>query len=194
MKVLVVYAHPVETSFVAGVHETVVGTLRQGGHAVDDCDLYAEGFDPVLGRDERIHYHDTSRNLAAVRTHVERLRAAEALVFVHPVWNFGLPAILKGYFDRVFLPGVSFDISDAGDLRLTLRHVRRMASVCTYGAQRWRAVLAGDPPRRIMKRVVRAHIARGGGCDYLGCYDMNHTTPERRLAFLRTVERTFQTW
>ena len=57
MRVLVLYAHPVETSFNAAMHKMVVQTLREAGHEVDDCDLYAEGFDAVLSRQERLSYH-----------------------------------------------------------------------------------------------------------------------------------------
>ena len=193
MRILVIYAHPVESSFVAAVHETTVNTLRSRGHVVDDCDLYADGFDPVLSREDRLAYHDKAINQQRVAEYAERLKAAEGLVFVHPVWNFGFPAILKGFLDRVFLPGVSFEIED-GSLTLTLRHIVKLAAVCTYGADRWRAVLAGDPPRRVMKRVIRPHIALTGRCDYLACYDMNHTTAKRRELFLNRVERTFRNW
>jgi NAD(P)H dehydrogenase (quinone) len=62
MRVLVLFAHPVETSFVAALHRAAVDSLRQAGHEVDDCDLYAEGFDPVLSRQERIDYHDLDIN------------------------------------------------------------------------------------------------------------------------------------
>lgn len=192
MNILVVYAHPVATSFVGALHETTVRVLAERGHTIDDCDLYAEGFDPVLSTEERLNYHDTALNRAKVASYVDRLKRAEALVFVHPVWNFGPPAILKGYFDRVFLPGVSFDIDQAGTLTLTLGHIRRLGVVCTYGADRWRAFLAGNPPRRFMTRVIRAHIA--GPCDYLACYDMNHTTAERRAAFLQRIEQKLRTW
>jgi putative NADPH-quinone reductase len=194
VNVLVLYAHPVETSFVAAVHAKTVETLRARGHAVDDCDLYAEGFDPVLSRTDRLAYHDKSVNQARVAAYARRLKAAEGLVFVHPVWNFGLPAILKGFVDRVFLPGISFEIDAQGTMSLTLGHVRRLAAVCTYGADRWRAFLAGDPPRKFMTRVMRPHIAVTGSCDYLACYDMNHTTVKQRGDFLNTVERTFQNW
>lgn len=194
MRVLVVYAHPVETSFVAALHETVVASLRAAGHDVDDCDLYVEAFDPVLSRQNRIDYHDLARNRADVAGYVERLQAAEALVLVHPVWNFGFPAILKGYFDRVFLPGVSFEINAKGNLDFTLRHIRKLASVCTYGGSRWRAVLAGDPTRSFVTRVLRAHIAREGACQYLAHYDMNHTRPDRRAAFLARVRDSFAAW
>ena len=62
MRVLVIYSHPVETSYSAAVHAQVVGSLRAAGHEVDDCDLYAEDFNPVLSRAERLGYHDVPSN------------------------------------------------------------------------------------------------------------------------------------
>ena len=117
MNVLVLFAHPVETSFQAAVHETVVETLSARGHTVDDCDLYAENFNPCLSREERLAYHDLEADRSAIQPYVDRLRAAEALILVFPVWNFGYPAILKGFFDRVFLPGVSFRMENGKALR-----------------------------------------------------------------------------
>jgi hypothetical protein len=52
----------------------------------------------------------------------------------------------------------------------------------------------GDPPRRVVTRSLRSVVAPGARCDYLAHYDMNHTTPERRAAFLRKVEATFARW
>ena len=119
MRVLVVYSHPVETSFNASLHRDVVATLKTAGHEVDDCDLYAEGFDPVMGREERLGYHEVPKNREPVRAYVERLQHAEALVLCFPIWCFGLPAMLKGWFDRVFMPGVAFDFSDPRRLNCT---------------------------------------------------------------------------
>jgi putative NADPH-quinone reductase len=104
MRVLVLYAHPVEASFVAALRKRVVDTLRSRGHEVDDCDLNVAGFDPVLSRQDRIDYNNTVLNRMRVASYVDRLHAAESLVLVFPVWNEGFPAILKGLFDRVFLP------------------------------------------------------------------------------------------
>lgn len=194
MRVLVLYAHPFEGSFVSALHGAVVDTLTAAGHAVDDCDLYAEGFDPVLSRDEWRDYHDPAVNRRLVADHAARLLAAEALVLVHPVWNYGYPAILKGYIDRVLIPGVAFDIDAKGDLAFKLRQIRRIAAVCTYGGDRLRTFLAGDPPKRIFKRTLRLLVARGAPCRYLAHHDMNHTTPERRAAFLAHVKREFASW
>jgi NAD(P)H dehydrogenase (quinone) len=66
MRVMVVYAHPLDDSFNAALHRTVVNALRESGHEVDDCDLYAENFNPVMSAEERRHYHDETRNRAPV--------------------------------------------------------------------------------------------------------------------------------
>ncbi|MCX5514206.1 NAD(P)H dehydrogenase [Kaistia algarum] len=191
MRVLVVFAHPVETSYQAALHKTVVETLEKAGHDVDDCDLYAEGFNPVLSRQERLDYHDLEKNRANVDPYVKRLLAAEALVLVHPVWNFGTPAILKGFFDRVYLPGVSFAMVD-GKVRPQLHNITKFAAVVTYGGSRLRALLVGDPPRKIATRVLRAQIKPLAPLDYLAHYDMNRSTDATRAAFLGRVQSAME--
>jgi NAD(P)H dehydrogenase (quinone) len=184
-RALVLFAHPCPESFSAALHRAVVEALRGRDWEVDDCDLHAEGFSPVLTAAERRGYHDVATNAAPVQAYVERLRAAEALVLVFPVWNFGFPAILKGFFDRVFLPGVSFRL-EAGRVRPNLTQIRRLAAVTTYGGTRLRALLAGDPPRRIVTRAVW-HVTRPERLRYLALYDMNRATRARREAFLDRV-------
>ncbi len=102
-----------------------------------------------------------------------------------PVWNFGYPAILKGFFDRVFLPGVSFRLED-GKVRPNLTNIRRLAAVTTYGGTRMRAILAGDPPRRVVRRALW-HVTRPDRMRYLALYDMNRATEATRRRFLDRV-------
>ncbi len=194
MRVLVLFAHPVETSFGAALHAKVVETLRTRGHDVDDCDLNAEGFDPVTTSQDRIDYYNLTINRRRVAPYVDRLLAAEALVFSFPVWNMGFPAILKGFVDKVFLPGVSFNLKEDGSYVPRLHNVKRIGVVCTYGGSRLMTLLMGDPPRRFLKRSMRFNCAPGARCDYLAHYDMDHTRPERRAAFLNKVEARFSTW
>jgi NAD(P)H dehydrogenase (quinone) len=194
LRILVLFAHPLETSFGAALHAKTVETLRARGHQIDDCDLNAEGFDPVMTRRDRFEYYDVNVNRQRVAPYVDRLLAAEALVFSFPVWNMGFPAILKGFVDKVFLPGVSFVIKDDGDYVPRLHNIRRLGVVCTYGGSRFKTFLAGDPPRRFLKRSMRFNCAQGARCDYLALYDMDHTRPERRTAFLRRIEARFASW
>jgi NAD(P)H dehydrogenase (quinone) len=194
LRVLVLFAHPVETSFAAALHAKLVEVLRASGHKVDDCDLNAEGFDPVMSRQDRIDYHNVSVNRRNVAPYVDRLLAAEALVFSFPVWNMGFPAILKGFVDKVFLPGVSFTLGEDGAYNPCLHNIKCLGAVCTYGGGRWLTFMMGDPPRRFLTRSMRRICAPGARCDYLAHYDMNHSSHERRAAFLKTVEARFSTW
>lgn len=186
MNILVLYAHPVETSFNAGLHQMIVERLTAAGHSVDDCDLYAEGFDPRLTRAERLGYHDVRGAADPAAPYVERLLRAEALVLSYPVWNFGFPAMLKGFLDRVFLPGVSFRLVD-GKVQPSLHNIRKLAAVTTYGGSRFRAMLMGDPPRKLVNRMLRATIKPGASVSYLAHYSMNLSTDETRKAFMTKV-------
>lgn len=186
MKVLVLFSHPVESSYGAALHARVLEGLAAAGHEVDDCDLYAEGFDPVLSRHDRLTYHDVPDNRKLVEPYVQRLLDAEALVIVSPVWNFGFPAMLKGYFDRVWLPGVTFKMDD-GILTPSLNHIRKVGAVLTYGAMRHRAWILGDPPRRIVKRVIRGQVRPLAPVMFMAHYDMNRSTDETRTRFLEKV-------
>lgn len=193
MRVLVLFSHPVEDSYGAALHAQTVESLKAAGHEVDDCDLYAEGFDPVLSRHDRLIYHTYPDNTALVSGYVERLKKAEALVICTPVWNFGFPAMLKGYFDRVWLPGVTFELVD-GKVQSTLRHIKKLGAVLTYGADPFRAFVAGNPPKKIVKRVIRAQIDPLAKVRFLAHYDMNRATEETRKRFLEKVKREFSTF
>tara|TARA_R110002110_G_scaffold85816_2_gene223476 strand:- start:60276 stop:60905 length:630 start_codon:yes stop_codon:yes gene_type:complete len=189
--VLVLYAHPVEDSFHASLHRTVVDTLRDGGHVVDDCDLYAEDFSPVLTREERLDYHDLEANQKNVKPYVDRLLAADALVVVHPVWIYGFPAILKGFFDRVLIPGVMFDHVD-GRVKMKLHNITKLTGVVTYGGTRLRAFLAGDPPRKNIKRVLRAMVHPAAECSYLAHYAVDLSGFQARERFIAKVQREME--
>ena len=193
MRVLVLFSHPVEDSYGAALHAQAVESLKAAGHEVDDCDLYAEGFDPVLSRHDRLIYHTYPDNTVLVSGYVERLKKAEALVICTPVWNFGFPAMLKGYFDRVWLPGVTFELVD-GKVQSTLRHIKKLGAVLTYGADPFRAFVAGNPPKKIVKRVIRAQIDPLAKVRFLAHYDMNRATEETRKQFLDKVKREFSTF
>ena len=191
-RALVLFAHPCPESYSAALHARVVEGLGHAGWEVDDCDLNAERFSPVLTEAERRGYHEETANVGPVAGYVERLRAADAMVMVFPVWNFGYPAILKGFLDRVFLPGVSFKLVD-GKVTPNLTHIRRLAAVTTYGGTRLRAVLAGDPPRKSVTRAVW-HVCRPDKLRYLALYDMNRGTAATRAAFLGRVGREMETF
>ena len=109
MRALVVLAHPCRDSFALSAARSAITGLERAGHDVDLIDLYADGFRAAMSRDERVAY-DTDDPICdeQVRDHIARLRAAQLLVFVYPTWWSGLPAVLKGWLERVMVPGVGF--------------------------------------------------------------------------------------
>ena len=192
MRVHVIYAHPLAGSFAAALHARIVAALRRSGHQVDDCDLYGEGFNPVLTAAERRNYNTQSPDLAAVAPYVARLQAAEALVLCFPTWWYGMPAILKGWFDRVWAAGVAFTLPEGGGaIRPALHNIRKFAVVTTYGSPWWLMKLVlRDPVRAVLIGGLRRLCARDCRWVFLALSNIDGATPARCARFLARVERT----
>ena len=123
MHALIVYAHPEPTSFTAALKDTAVDALRGAGHSVEVSDLYAEGFSPVAGRHDfvaafdpnRFHYqteqshaHATHGFAPEIAREQQRFLKADLVIWTYPIWWGGVPAILKGWFDRVLAYGFAY--------------------------------------------------------------------------------------
>jgi putative NADPH-quinone reductase len=187
MRVHYVYCHPLAESFHAAIRAEALAGLAAGGHEVDLLDLYAENFDPVLSAQARRDYHDPALNRANNQSYVDRLMAAEALVLQFPTWSFGPPAILKGWFDRLFGPGIALDLSEPSAPKGMLGHITRIVGVTTYGRDRWRAIFMADPPRKIVTRYLPWFTGGRAKVSYYPLYHMNVAPEAQRAAFLRRV-------
>lgn len=188
MRVLYLYCHPLPESFHAAIRTEALKGLAEAGHEVDLLDLYAEKFDPVLSEDGRRHYHDESVNKRGLEAYVERLAKAEALVVQFPTWCFGPPAMLKGFFDRMIMPGVAFDISDPAQVKPMLGHIRSIAGIVTYGRPRLHALFVGDPPRKVVTRYLWWFTGWKAKRSYLALYHMNVASAEKRASFMARVK------
>jgi NAD(P)H dehydrogenase (quinone) len=187
MRVLYVYCHPLPESFHAAIRAEALAGLKEAGHTVDLCDLYAERFDPVLSVDERRDYHDVGPNQKNVADYVRRLRETDALICQFPVWSFGPPAMLKGWMDRLLMPGVAFDLSNPNSVEPLLQNLKRIAGITTYGRPWWNALLVGNPPKKIMTRYMPRFADGKAKVDYYPLYHMNVATLEQRQAFMAKI-------
>ncbi|MBF0521064.1 MAG: NAD(P)H-dependent oxidoreductase [Nitrospirae bacterium] len=113
MKILLVYSHPNPGSFNHAIKETIVSELTACGHDVKVRDLYAIGFDPVLKSTDFL-LAQQGKVADDVKLEQDFIVWSDMVVFVHPVWWFSLPAILKGYIDRVFNYGFAYTIDEKG--------------------------------------------------------------------------------
>lgn len=183
MRVLVILAHPRPDSFNHAIAATVGATLEASGHVVDRCDLYAEGFDPVFTPDELKRDCVLPAPLAA---EVDRLKAADAIVVVHPNWWGQAPAILKGWLDRVLRVGETyrFGTNDKGEgVMLSMLKVRAALVFTTSNtpdaAER---ALYGDPLDSYWKRCVWG--ALGIPTERLNFASVIVSTQEQRAGWL----------
>lgn len=194
MRIELIYAHPVEGSFCSKLRDVAVEALQQSGHEVHLTDLYAEGFSPALSRQERLSYETAGANTTGVGAHVERLRWAEGLILIYPTWWYGMPAILKGYFDRVWVPGVAFQLDpQGGALRPGLGHIRVMAVVTTYGSPRWFIKLyVRDPGKLVLMRGLGRLLSPRAKRLYLAQYRMDRSTPKSRRRFIEKVKHSLE--
>lgn len=107
MNVLIIYAHPNPKSFNHAILDQVERGLRNGKHNFTVIDLYEDNFDPVLIFNENIKRCDLVNN-AEIQCYQKLIKEAEHLIFIYPIWWYGMPAILKGFIDRVFVSGFAY--------------------------------------------------------------------------------------
>jgi putative NADPH-quinone reductase len=192
MRLLLVFCHPDPQSYGAALRRAAADALRAAGHELREIDLYAEGFDPVFSAEEkRTYLPDTAKNIAGVAAHVEALRWAEGWVVVYPTWFYGAPAMLKGWLERVWLPGVSFTVAKSKQRRIggELKNIRLFIGITTSGSPWWWLKLIGDPGRSLFMKGLKPLYARGCRMRWLQLYNMNHVTPADREAFVVKVRR-----
>jgi NAD(P)H dehydrogenase (quinone) len=196
MRVLVVYCHPVPDSFCAALRDAAIETLAATGNETRLVDLYAEKFDAALGCEERRGYHDHAPADAALAPHIERIKWAEMMVFVYPTWWYGLPAMLKGWFDRVWATDVAFEMPKQPNGQITplMTHIEKIAVVTTCGAPWWLSFLMGQPGRKTILRGIRSVCARRCRTLYLAHYLMDASTPASRAAYLEKVRKRLATF
>ncbi len=192
MHAAVVIAHPRADSYTAAVAARAVAGLRAGGHSVDVLDLYADGFRAAMSAEERIAYHGDDPILDPLVAHYAAVvLRSQLLVFVSPTWWSGLPAILKGWLERVMVPGVGFVFDErSGKVRPGLTHVRRIVGVSTYGSPRAYVAAINDNGRRTLTRALRMSCGWRTRTNWLALYGIDTASNAQRRDFAAIVERT----
>jgi putative NADPH-quinone reductase len=181
MNILVVTAHPLKSSLCTTLTDHIVSRLKTLGHTIAIEDLYEANFDPVLSGPERERYYADRYDATGVAQEVKRLETSDALVLVFPTWWFGFPAVLKGWFDRVWVPSVAYDhASDFGPIRPRLNGLRKAFVVTTLGAPWWvDYLIMWRPVKRTLRFALLGACARKCRLTYLSFYRCEQVENER---------------
>ncbi|KEK23262.1 NAD(P)H-dependent oxidoreductase [Bacillus gaemokensis] len=112
MNILIIYAHPNPSSFNAAILEHIQKGLQETNHSVTLLDLHKEQFNPVLIFNDDKRRHDLVYE-EETEKYRELVKEADLFIFIYPIWWWGMPAILKGFIDRVFVTGFAYKYEGA---------------------------------------------------------------------------------
>lgn len=172
-KHLIVVAHPVEDSFTMSVARAYLGELMRVGHDVRVHDLYRMGFDPVLSTQELTEQGDVHVRTADVVIAQKDVLAADVVTFVYPLWWMAMPAMMKGYIDRVFSRGFAYETQPGGVHGLLSG---RQAVVATVSAAPLASLMA-DGRWQAMQLLQDTHVFRASGFDLIGHLHFDEVGP-----------------
>ena len=181
MNVLIIHAHPEPKSFNSALTKTATATLREAGHSVVVSDLYAMNWQPVSDRrnfssvadpdffkqqveeQSATEYHGYADD---IQGELDKIQQADVLIFQFPLWWGAMPAIMKGWVDRVLALGVTYHYGQWYDEGL-LKGKRAMISVTTGGPEGMYEVdgLNGDVDKLL--QPMQYNILRFVGLDVL---------------------------
>lgn len=190
-RVLIVSAHPAACSLTGHLADRLA---EVAGPDVERLDLYARGFSPALTAAERASTYADAFDTRDIAAEIAQLRRAEVLVLVFPTWWFGMPAILKGWIDRVWAPGHAYDhASDLGPITGRLTGLRAVLVVTTLGAPAWVDWLVlRRPVRRVLRWGVVKVCAPQARFAFYALYAAEKVSPERLTGFEARVIRTLR--
>jgi NAD(P)H dehydrogenase (quinone) len=196
MNCLLVIAHPLPQSLCASLAAQAAETLRAAGHAVQIEDLYASDFAPALTPAERASYYAGPYDAHAVQAQIDRLLWAQGVVLLFPTWWFGMPAMLKGWFDRVWVPGVAYDhASDLGAIKPRLHQLQRALAVTSLGAAGWIDYwVMRQPVKRQLKTALLGTCAPQCRFHMLSLYNSERLAAARVAQFGQRMNAVLNTW
>ena len=188
---LVVSAHPLRDSLCRRLTADVLSELEAVGCNYELLDLYEHRFSPVLTPDERKSYYQPVFDTSGVEDETAQLCRARAIILIFPTWWFGFPAMLKGWFDRVWAPGIAFrHADDLGPIKPLLDDLRLVFCVTTLGCPRWvdRLVLR-QPVHRVLKTAIVRTCARNAVFSMMTLYNAEKVPRHRVERFEAAVRR-----
>lgn len=191
MKCLVVIAHPVKNSLCQTLAEKTVSTLLSNGHQVTVRDLYKLEFSSELTCEERKSYYSSTFDQKNLKNEINDLLEAEALILVFPTWWFNFPALLKGWFDRVWAPGIAYDhANDLGAITSKLNNLKHTVAITSLGSPWWvDKFIMRQPVKKILKMALLGTCAPKSTFRILSIYNAEKLNDVKVSKFLGKIEK-----
>jgi putative NADPH-quinone reductase len=193
--ITIVYAHPLEKGMSAATRDALAEHLRTSNQPYNLIDLHKDGFNPVMTADERESFFASTGESTdpLVKKYQRILRETDHLVFVFPIWFNEQPAIVKGFFERTFLPGFGYAYTANGTAPL-LTHIKRLTVLTASGAPTEMLVSVFDNmiENQFIRHIVQTMVGPMPGDDAIAWINLGPASPEGLDAHIAKVKNRFR--
>jgi putative NADPH-quinone reductase len=192
MKVVIVFNHPYEKSYCSAILEAVIKGLQKGKHHVDLMHLDTDNFNPVMSKEDLKAFVAHTPVDPQVIDYNNRLKNADHLIFIFPIWWDLMPAMTKGFIDRVLAPGIVYDHHPRGfGLIPLLKNLKGVTIITTMNKPRiMYSLLIGNLIRKAMLRSVFKTMGYKN-LNWISHNMVKSVTQKKRIKWLDDLEKRF---
>ncbi|MCY7628840.1 NAD(P)H-dependent oxidoreductase [Bacillus altitudinis] len=188
----IVYAHPWDGSYNHAILTSITEKLETKKEPFQVIDLYKDGFNPVFTAEELKHFHKEETPYSLVKDYQEKLKQSTELVFIFPVWWWDLPAMLKGFIDKVMLSGFAFiEDQNTGTLKGLLTNIKKTTVISTSTTDK--EYIESEAGNAIQSVFIDRTLADLGlkneSTKWIHFSRVNLTTDEKRKQFLKEISQ-----
>lgn len=178
----IIFAHPWEGSFNRAILDVVIDTLHRQKRQYQLIDLVADGFNPTMTANDLAGYNRGDTPDPLVAKYGEMLQGTDQLIIIFPIWWGMMPAIFKGFLDKVLLKGVAYNYSDEGAMLTALEIPRTLLITTSQGPTPLYQHFINDTLISFVLNPVGIT-----GVEWLNCPRTAHGPHENRLQFLQSL-------
>ena len=192
MRTAIVFNHPHEESYCNAILQAITIGLQKARHEVDLMHLDNDGFNPVMTKEDLKAFMEHQPVDPQVLDYSERLKKADHLIFIFPIWWDIMPAATKGFIDRVLFPGVVYDHHPRGfGLVPLLKSLQSVTIITTMNKPRiMYSLLIGNLIRKAMLGSVFKTMGYKN-LDWICFYSVKRVSHEKRVKWLANLENRF---
>jgi len=192
MRVVIVFNHPYEGSYCNAILNSVQSGLGKAGHEIDIIHLDRDKFNPVMTSEDLLAFRNKKSIDAKAMEYVQRVKAADHLVFIFPIWWELMPALMKGFIDKVIFPGETYDYTSSGYGMVTLLNKLKGVTVITTmnTPSIMYKLLFGNA---IKKAFIRGTLQKTGckNVKWLSLNMVKSSPKEKKVKWLKQIENRF---
>lgn len=192
MRVAIVFNHPYKGSYCHAILDSVKKGLDKAGHKIDVIHLDHDQFNPVMTAEDLLAFRNKKSIDPQALEYIQRIKAADHLVFIFPIWWELMPALMKGFIDKVIFPGETYDYTSSGYGMVTLMDNLKSATVITTmntPAMMYK-LMYGDA---IKKALIRGTLKKSGikKVKWLSLNMVKASSNQKREKWLENIEKRF---